>query len=274
MAEQNQNTSANGRFHFQLLVPFLFRPRSIFPQVLARKATWFTPLLIVSLVFLGQAIFIANRSGAAPVEPIEPPMESAPFNGSVTILTGGGGGGGGGYGSGMVDDGTGAVSTSPTMAIALAAGKKIGSLWLGWLVLTALLYVVLVISGGQSTFTQALNLTAWSSLPFAIQSLAQIIFSLAYPDAANIPQGLAGLFSQAQGTGGVIATLIFQNVTVFLLWQAILISIGITFVSHIPLRKAAWLVVIAFVIYLVLAAMPGFAMSQLSILQNAASPQY
>jgi len=268
MAEANQPNATNGKFHFHLIFPFVFSPRKVFQQVLSHKATWLTPLLVISLVLAGQAIFNASRSSAGvptdmmPVEQM--PVESMPMKGEIITNS-----------EAYTGEGMTTETTSPAwLSTALAAGQKIGGLWLGWFVLTALLYVALVVSGGQNTFTQALNLTAWSSLPFAIQSLGQIIFALAYPASTSMPQGLAGLVQGMQGAGGTFLGLILQGVNIFLIWQAILMIIGITFMSQIPGRKAFWLVIIAILLYILLAALPGFGMAQLSTLQNAASPQY
>ena len=261
----------NGRFHFKWLIPLLIHPRHAFEHVLLRKATWLTPLLVISLLVVAQVLVMETRtfSGADMV-----PAENIPAEGVPPM--GKGGGGGGSLEEGPSPDGMGTETraSSGWKNALLATVSKLAGLWIGWFILTLLLFVALVISGSQGNFSQALNLTAWSSLPYAIQILAQILFLFAYSPGANLPQGLAGLASQVQGQGGQFLGIVFQRVDIFLLWQVILLMVGAVFISQLPAGKTRWLVLLAILVYLVLAALPAFGMEQFSLLQSAAQPKY
>jgi len=258
----------NRRFQFNWLIPLLVRPRQAFGYVLLRKATWYTPMLVISLLLIAQVVVKGYMS--PPTSELAPP-EGIPEEGipSKGMEVGGGSSGGGMDGAASVSE------PSPGWLDALLpmAGKLVG-LWIGWFVLTLLLFVGLVISGDQGNFTSALNLTAWSSLPLAIQVLAQIIIALIYSSAATLPQGLAGLALKVQGMGGEFLGVILQRVDIFLIWQAALMMIGAVFISQLPAARARWLVLLAMVIYLILAALPAFGMEQFSLLQSAAQPNY
>jgi hypothetical protein len=267
-----ETPSTNRQFYVQWLFPFLIRPRQVFEHVLLRKATWIAPLLVISLLMLGQVLFIASRNGS-PSDFV--PVDGAPMEGdtSKSIVISGGTGVdvvGGMSPEGMVTE----TSSSGWLGKLIPAVGKLAGLWIGWFILTVVLFVALVISGSQGTFTQALNLTAWSSLPYAIQLIAQILFVFVYSSAATIPQGLAGLGAKIQGTGGQILSIFLQRLDIFLIWQVVLLMIGTVVISQLPAGKVRWLVLLAIIIYLVLAALPAFGMEQFSLLQNAAQPKY
>lgn len=266
--EMTEATSTNGRFHFKWLFPFLVRPQQTFEHVLFRKATWYTPMLVISLLLIAQ-VFVKGY--------LSPPASEIALSEGIStegVSTQGLDVGGGSSGEGM--DGAEAVSepSSGWRDSLLPVGSKLAGLWLGWFVLTLLLFVALVISGSQGSFTSSLNLTAWSSLPFAVQVLAQIIITLIYSTASTLPQGLAGLALKTQGTGAEFLSIILRRVDIFLIWQAVLLMIGAVFISQLPAGKVRWLVLLAILSYLMLAALPAFGMEQFSLLQSAAQPQY
>ena len=264
---------SNGRFFLKWLFPFLVHPRQTFEHVLLRKATWYTPLLVVSLLIVAQVAILASRtdSGAVMIPADGMPIEGIPAQGMGTESGSGFAGEGEISPDGMMP---GAESSTGWRSTLLPIAGRLTGLWIGWFVLTLLLFVALVISGSQGNFTQSLNLTAWCSLPFAVQLIAQILLAFAYSPAAATPQGLAGLASKAPGLAGEFLGIAFQRVDVFLIWQVALLMIGTVQMSQLPAGKARWLVLLAVLIYLVLAALPALGMEQFSIIQDAAQPQY
>lgn len=266
-------TPTNKRFYIKLILPFFVHPRQTYEQVLLRKATWYTPLLVISLLMLAQ-VFVSETRNAPPSDMV--PSESIPMEGVPSQGKGIEGGSSGEVEGGMSPDGmvTETESSAGLLGALLPAVRNLAGLWVGWFVLTLVLFVALVISGSQGNFTQALNLTAWSSLPYAIQILAQVLFALIYSSATTLPQGLAGLATKVQGLGGQYLVIFLQRVDVFLVWQVVLLMIGTVYISQLPAGKARWLVVLAILIYLVLAALPAFGMGQFSLLQSAAQPKY
>jgi hypothetical protein len=267
--EMTEANSTDGRFYLKWLIPLLIHPHQAFEHVLLHKATWYTPMLVTSLLLIAQVFFVKGftsppSSEMAPSESF--PVEGVPSKGMEVA---------GGSGSeGMDAVAADSESSSVWRDFLLPAASKLAGLWTGWFVLTLLFFVALVISGSQGNFTSALNLTAWSSLPFAVQVLAQIIITLVYSSSMTLPQGLAGLALKVQGMGGEFLGITLQRVDIFLIWQAVLMMIGAVFISQLPAGKVRWLVLLALVIYLVLAALPAFGMEQFSLLQSAAQPMY
>lgn len=123
------------------------------------------------------------------------------------------------------------------------------ALWLGWLLLAALLHFGSTLLGGRGSMQSALNIVAWASLPFAVRDILRIIFMLAAGHVIVSP-GLSGFTS----TPGFIAQLL-TRLDIFLIWQVILLVIGFALTDGLPRSKAVTGVLV--VILLVLFAQAG-----------------
>lgn len=255
-------TPPNKRFYFEWLFPFLLRPRAHAQQIAQKRATWLTPLLVVSLLMAGRLWFAAP----AVVDAVQMPVESVPapaIRGMVddyTISAQKGGGGGGG-GKQPQEDGAGGGGEPPVSASTGQIVPILGSLaglWTGWFLFSVLLYVGMVVSGSSNTFTETLNLVGWSSLPLGIRQIALLISSLVIPSVAANAPGLASLTTAMSGPTGIFLTALLKLVDVYLLWQVILILLGLGQISALPARRALGVTLGAVALFLVLAAVPGF----------------
>jgi hypothetical protein len=125
--------------------------------------------------------------------------------------------------------------------------------------LSVLLYVGMVISGSNNSLTDTLNLTAWASLPLALRQIVMLVAALAAPSVAGgNPAGISALASSLSGPAGMFATSLLQPVDIYLVWQVILIVIGLRQVSPLPARRIIGVTLGAVALFLVLAALPGF----------------
>ena len=123
------------------------------------------------------------------------------------------------------------------------------TLWIGWLLLAALLHFGSTLLGGRGSMQSALNVVAWASLPFALRDLLRVIFMLAAGHAIVSP-GLSGFTS----TPGFLSQLL-TRADIFLIWQMILLVIGFALTDGLPRTKALTGVVV--VLLLVLFAQAG-----------------
>jgi hypothetical protein len=123
------------------------------------------------------------------------------------------------------------------------------ALWLGWLLLAALLHFGSTLVGGRGSMQGALNIVAWASLPFAMRDLLRIAFMLVARHAITSP-GLSGFASSA----GFVAQLL-TRVDIFLIWNVILLIIGFALADGLSRGKAVGGVLV--VIVLVLLAQAG-----------------
>jgi hypothetical protein len=122
-------------------------------------------------------------------------------------------------------------------------------LWVGWLLLAALLHFGSTLLGGRGSMQSALNIVAWASLPFAVRDILRIIFMLSASHAIISP-GLSGFAS----TPGFVSQLL-TRVDIFLIWQVILLVIGFSVTDSLPRSKAV--AGVAVVMLLVLLAQAG-----------------
>ena len=122
-------------------------------------------------------------------------------------------------------------------------------LWVGWLLLAGLLHFGSTLLGGRGSMQSALNVVAWSSLPFAIRDLLRVIFMLSTGHAIISP-GLSGFASSA----GLLSQLLMRF-DIFLIWNIVLLVIGFGIAEGLSRGKAVTGVLI--VILLVLFAQAG-----------------
>jgi hypothetical protein len=128
-------------------------------------------------------------------------------------------------------------------------------LWLGWLLLAALLHFGSTLLGGRGSMQSALNIVAWASLPFAVRDILRMIFMLAAGHAITSP-GLSGFTS----TPGFVAQLL-TRVDIFLIWHVFLLVIGFALTDGLARSKAVTGVLAVVVLVLLAQAGVGALMS-------------
>jgi hypothetical protein len=261
--ESTTATPNNKRFHFEFLLPLFVHPRTTFEKIVQKRGTWLTPLLIISLLTIARVMLVVPTA-AAPAMPLDMPPDGRPVvpgkgqapQGNYTPISTNPQKGGGGGGEGEIpppDASGGSIAGNVVPAI----GATI-SIWAGWFILSVLLYVGMVISGSNNSFTETLNLTAWASLPLAIRQVVMLVAALAAPSVTANPTGLSALSTSVAGPLGMFLTVFLKPIDVYLVWQTILIVVGLRQVSPLTLGRIVGITLSALVIYLVLAAMPGF----------------
>jgi hypothetical protein len=127
----------------------------------------------------------------------------------------------------------------------------LAGLWLGWLVLAGLLHLGSTVFGGRGSMQGALNVVAWSYLPFALRDILRAIFMLIAGRTISSP-GLSGFAG-----GSVFAAQILERTDIFLIWNILLLVIGFSVLDGLPRGKSFTNVLI--VILLVLLAQAGLA---------------
>lgn len=141
------------------------------------------------------------------------------------------------------------ATQGPTFVYIIPMVGSLTGLWLGWLLLAALLHFGSTLLGGRGSMQSALNVVAWASLPFAVRDLLRIVFMLAAGHAILSP-GLSGFTS----TPGLVSQLLMR-VDIFLIWHVILLVIGFALTDGLPRGKAVTGVLV--VVLLVLFAQAG-----------------
>lgn len=254
------------RFHFEFLLPLLFRPGATFQKTILKRATWLTPLLVISLLTIARVMLATPAATtSAPVDVTPPPgIQIAPGKGQelqgnyALIAARPQKGGGGGEGEGIPPGGVSEPAGGSITANIVPALMATVSIWAGWFLLSILLYVGMVVSGSNNSFTETLNLVAWASLPLGLHQIVVLVAVLARPTLGDNPAGLAALASSLSGPLGMFLSALLKLVDVYLIWQVILIVIGLRQVSPLTLGRIWGITLGALALFLILAAMPGF----------------
>jgi len=121
---------------------------------------------------------------------------------------------------------------------------SLAGLWVGWLLLAALLHFGSTLLGGRGSMQSALSIVAWASLPFALRDVLRIVFMLSAGHAITSP-GLSGFAS----TAGFVSQLL-TRVDVFLIWNVLLLVIGFGIADSLPRTKAVTGVLVVMVLLL------------------------
>ena len=160
-----------------------------------------------------------------------------------------------------------AVGASPVVTIIFPLATRFLGIWLGWFLLASILHLSLTLNGSRSSNRSMLNVVAWSSMPFVLRDLVQVVAILSTKQLILNP-GLSG-FVTADATGfNLFLGSFLAFVDIYLIWQFILVMVGAQRVSGLKPGKVWLATVLAFIIFLSLKALPGFIAGQLGSLSS------
>jgi hypothetical protein len=236
----------NGRWRFDWLLPALFKPRRTFARIAAvETAVWQTPILILILsalirTLVNGSVKAAANSGAPPVGfEYYTPEQQAQLQQAM------------------------AATSGPVFTYLLPAVVTVLGVYLGWLILGWVIHLGLTLMGGRGSSRQALNIVAWSLLPFAIRDVVRIaaMWITGQPLSAL---GLAGFAPDGDGNLAIYLTALLSFIDIYLLWHILLLLIGVRAAETIS-RVKAWSVVLFTVIaFLLIRALPALLAAQFS----------
>jgi hypothetical protein len=206
------------RLDFSRVRDVLIHPRREFQEITAEtRASWLTPMLVLSitaaLVVLlgGYQTSRAAISGEIQLPPDwqywTPEMQNNYMRAQQ-------------------------ATQGPTFLFIFPLLGALSGLWVGWLLLAALLHFGSTILGGRGSMQGALNIVAWASLPFALRDFLRLIFVLSTGHAITSP-GLSGFASSP----GFVAQLL-TRADIFLIWNIILLVLAFTIADGLSRGKA------------------------------------
>jgi len=223
------------RFDLPRAGTMLLRPRQGFQAMASEsRATWLTPMLILTITAILVVIvagYLRSRSALMGEIPLPPDWEFWTPEMQNNYMQ------------------AQQATQGPTFVYIIPMVGSLTGLWLGWLLLAALLHFGSTLLGGRGSMQSALNIVAWASLPFAVRDILRMVFMLAAGHAIVSP-GLSGFTS----TPGLISQLL-TRVDIFLIWHMILLVIGFALTDGLPRSKAVTGVLV--VVLLVLLAQAG-----------------
>jgi hypothetical protein len=150
------------------------------------------------------------------------------------------------------------ATQGPVFLYVMPMVSSLTGLWVGWLLLAGLLHFGSTLLGGRGSMQSALNIVAWASLPFVLRDILRTVFMLSAGHPIVSP-GLSGFTS----TPGFVAQLL-TRFDIFLIWQIILLVIGLALTDGLPRGKAVTGVVAVVLLVLLTQAGLGALASRFS----------
>jgi hypothetical protein len=153
-------------------------------------------------------------------------------------------------------------ATNPIFTIVLPGTGAVFALWIGWVVWTAVLHFSSTLMGGNSRFGQMWQVVVWAWLPFAVRGLIQTIYILLSGELiANAglsglidsPKTPAELMAVAQSPSLMALQVFLSRIDLFLIWNLILISVGVMVVAKLSARKASLITLGIWILFTLLA---------------------
>jgi len=139
------------------------------------------------------------------------------------------------------------IAASPLITTVFPAVGGIVGLVVGWLVWAGALYLAGLALGGRSTFGQMFRTVVWAWLPYALRGLLQTAYILASGQLILNP-GLSGLVQETRqisemviappGPGQMLLVAFLSRIDLFLVWNLILLVVGVMVATRLPRRKA------------------------------------
>jgi hypothetical protein len=239
------------RFHFEWVLPVLFRPRSTFVKIATQPAgVWLVPLLILTLTTLAsvavagsikQAAALSGQPTLPPDFQYMPPEMQAQYMQAMQ------------------------ATSSPVFLYVFPAITSLGGVWLGWLLVTGVLHLVLTLLGGRGDTGSTLNIVAWSGLPYAVRDIVRTIFMLVARQLLTSP-GFSGFIPAGAAGGTAYLGQLLRLVDIYVIWNLALLVLGILASTKLSKIKAVGSVIFTVLLLLAIQALVGFLVSSLSSL--------
>jgi hypothetical protein len=206
------------RFDLSRARALILRPRQVFQEMASEsRATWLTPMLVLTVTTI-LVVVVAGylKSRSAMMGEVELPQDWQYWTPDMQENY-------------MVAQ---QARQGPVFMYVMPMIGSLTGLWLGWLLLAALLHFGSTLLGGRGSMQGALNIVAWASLPFAVRDILRIVFMLATGHVIISPS-LSGFVT----TSGFMSQLT-ARLDIFVVWQIILLVIGFGIADSLPRNKA------------------------------------
>jgi len=243
-----QEVAAQRPFHFEWLLPMVYRPRATLQKIAEQpKAVWLTPLLLLSLlaiilVLVGGPIRKMSAQGDVMIpESFQymTPEEQAQLMEGLQANQG------------------------PMFVYGFPALGALAGVWVRWFLLASILHLALTLAGSRGNSVTSFNLAGWAAVPLVVRYIVQILYVL-FAHRLVAGEGLSGFIAADAAGFAAFMRVLLAQVDIYLIWMAVLLVIGAAIASHLPKTKAIAAVVSTIVILLLLVALPAFLLGKLS----------
>lgn len=239
--------------NFGLLAQTLFSPRRAFARIAGQSGNvWLLPMAVLVLTALLRVLAAGPiKQATALVGPGGPPPEyyspeqQAQLQQALSATSG------------------------PVFVYVFPAIVAVIGVWLGWLLVSGLLHLVLTLLGGRGSTHLSMNLVAWASLPFALRDGVQILYMLASRQLVT-HSGLSGFASADSGAMGALIAGLLGFVDVYFIWYVALLAVAVRAANGLSRAKAIGGVLLTVFVVALIQSLPGVlfsGMSQLNIIR-------
>jgi hypothetical protein len=230
-----EKPSLASRLNFSRLFSTLVSPRNTFSEMSAEaRGTWLTPMLVLSLTTILVVVVSGSlKTRAAMMGEVQLPQDWQYWSPEMQQN----------YMQAQQ------ATQGATFTYVIPLVGALTTLWLGWVLVAALVHLGSTLLGGRGSMQSAFNVVAWGSLPFALRDILRIVFMLIAGHVIMSP-GLSGFASSA----GFLSKLL-TRLDLFWIWYVILLVIGFAAADGLPRNKAFFGVTV--VLLLVLLAQAG-----------------
>jgi hypothetical protein len=246
------NTSK--RIRFDWIWGIFFKPRQTFSTIVGSGSgarpgsSWLTPLLFLTITGLLLVLVTGWIQGQTAVTPeLSPDFQYLSPEQQTQMMQ------------------ALQVRQGPVFRFVFPALTSVLGVWLGWLLVGGMLHLIMTLQGGRGDTNSAMNLVAWSSLPYAVRDLLQIIYLLVTRRLITAPGFSGFMASDASGLSLFLVALL-TLVDIYLLWRLILLVIGVKAASGFSTGKALFSAITLLLILLLLQAGLGYLSATLGSL--------
>jgi hypothetical protein len=222
---------------------------------------WLFPVIITAVLLIGFSVVqhqMVNRQAIQNVVPMMDPMLDSSGKEVTSGVVISGGGGGGDTEVPLDENGMPIVAEpvgeSTVTFLLNTIGRVLGYLGI-WLILSISLHLGLMISGGNLQQRAVFSLAAWASLAIAVRCLIQILYMLISGQPV-LGDGLSGMLTEK-----TFLSYVLGGLDIYLIWQFVLIFLGLHQANNLSKRKLAGLITVNGLLVLLLAALPPFVIN-------------
>ena len=235
------------RIHLEWLWAFFFTPRQVFKQIASQnQGVWLTPLLFMTLTAVILALVSGPARQAAAQSGVTLPPDFQNYSPEMQAQT----------------LQAAQVTQAPVFIYVFPAVLALAKVWVGWMLVGGLLHLVLTLFGGRGNTGAAMNLVAWSALPFALRDILRIIVVSSTHTLINNP-GLSG-FAPAGGRAALFLGKFMASFDIYLVWHILLLVLGVRLATGLGRGKTWSTVLITILLGVFLEASLEFLASMLS----------
>lgn len=158
------------------------------------------------------------------------------------------------------------ITASPLITVVFPALSGVIGQIVGWLAWAGALYLAGLALGGRSTFGQMLRMVLWAWLPYVLRGLLQTVYILAsgqliaHPGLSGLVQGATSVEEMVLAPPSPAQTVLvafLSRMDLFLVWNLVLLVIGVMVVTRLPRRKAVLLTLGVWVLLTALGLAPA-----------------